>query len=359
MNRGIIFLGDIAFSGLISQQTEKNKMRYSEVIPIFKEADLVFANLEVPVKVDDTLNEYKDIIHESLPYPTAEMLRMLNIRCVSLANNHIYDRKMSGLQATIMLLDKLGIYHTGAGWLPAHIEPVIIKQNGLNIAFIAYVDQSTNPKAENFPELLINYFELGKVIRDIKKVREISDKLIVSLHWGVDYSYYPTEQQIREARLLIDSGADIIMGHHPHTLQPFEKYKTGYIFYSLGGLTFGDYKKTENGPLLALYKKTKKGLIAIFDAESNEFKYISTVEKIGNYIKIIRNDYIKWSNRKWVLLKFKYSSSIAKSLFNFKENVIDRVYEYFCGYYQHPLKRALQIGNIKKIGKLFKNTNQD
>ena len=215
----ITFVGDIAFTGIVSEQPETNRERYRNVIPVLKSADLVFANMEVPVKVDGSRNEYKNFIHASLPGPTRELLMMLNIGCVSLANNHVYDCKMPGLEATINLLDELGIYHTGAGWLTEHIEPVIIDRTDTKIAFLAYVDRSTNPRTELFPELLINYFEPERVASDIQQVRDKVDKVVVSIHWGVDYSFYPTPEQIGLARHIIEAGADIIMGHHPHTLQ--------------------------------------------------------------------------------------------------------------------------------------------
>ena len=176
----------------------------------------------------------------------------------------------------------------------------------------------------------------------------------MSLHWGVDYSFYPTNDQIRMAKLFIDSGADIIMGHHPHTIQPYEKYKKSYIFYSLGGLTFGDYKKTPQSELQALFRKTKKGLIVNYDNKDNLVSFISTKELKGNYIKLIKFNYFKWSQKMWVYFKIKHFHPIFTNFFLFKEKFLDRVYEYFFGYYKNPIKRFFQFSNIKKIPKLFK-----
>lgn len=349
----IIILGDIAFTGILSTEPEKNKERYKEVTPVLSKVDLVFANLEVPIKVDDSQNDFKKFIHYSLPKPTKDLLKMLNISCVSLANNHIYDCKMSGLKATISMLDKLGIYHTGAGWLPEHIKPAIIEHKQTKIGFLAYVDQSTNPKTENFPELYINYFSKAKVIEDIKKLEEFVDKLIVSIHWGVDYSHYQTPEQIKTARTLIDAGADIIMGHHPHTLQPFEKYNDGFIFYSIGGLTFGDYMKPGKNKLQALFKKTKRGLITQYDLPSNDFTFIVTKELKGNFIKLTKQNYKKWSEYKWKLYKIALKYPLLKKWIGFKEKILDRVIEYFFGYYQHPLKRLFQFNNLKKFKQLI------
>lgn len=350
-----ILLGDIAFTGLLSEEPSKNHERFKEVAPLLQKSDIVFANLEVPVKVSETVNEHKKFIHYSLPEPTEQLLKLLNIGCVSLANNHIYDCKMDGLKATINLLDKIGICHTGAGWKQEHIKPAVIEKNDSKIGFIAYVDRTTNPKSEFFPELLINYYDREKVISDVIELKKKVDRVICSIHWGVDYSFYPTQRQIEDARILVDAGVDIIMGHHPHTLQPYEKNNNGYIFYSLGGLTFGDYIKEGKTDLQALFRKTKNGVIAQYSSSNNSFSFTSTMELKGNTIAISKSDFFKWSNTKWLHFRLKHKSSYATKLFDFKEKVLDRVYEYFWGYYKNPIKRLFQISNLGKISRLFKD----
>ena len=171
---------------------------------------------------------------------------------------------------------------------------------------------------------------------------------------GVDYSFYPTLEQIQTSRKLIDAGADVIMGHHPHTIQPFEEYNGGLIFYSLGGLTFGDYIKEGKKELQALFRKTKKGVIAELDLEKSSVNFTSTHELKGNFVRIVPRDFRKWSERKWFLHKMKHSTHVMTVLFNFKEQVLDRIHEYFFGYYKNPLRRALQFSNIKKIQRLFR-----
>jgi poly-gamma-glutamate capsule biosynthesis protein CapA/YwtB (metallophosphatase superfamily) len=344
-------IGDIAFSGIISDYPQDNEERYKEIIPILSKFDLVIANLEVPIRFDKSKNEYKNFIHYSLLEPTKDLLKNFNIGCVSLANNHIYDCKMPGLRATIKALDELGIKHTGAGWLKEHIDPVIIELNNIRIAVLAYVDKSTNPKTENFDELFINYFEVQTVISDIQNLKDRADQIIVNIHWGDDYSYYPTPKQIVQARLLADAGADIIMGHHPHTFQPFERYKDSLIFYSLGGLTFGDYEK--NGKIQALFRKTKHSAIVSFDYHANTIKFISTRELKNNYVIITKKNYFIWSKIIWFFFKTKYSHQVFEALFNFHEKVIYRIYEYFFGYHQNPIRRLFQLSNVVKIKRLF------
>ncbi|MFB6340642.1 CapA family protein [Saccharicrinis sp. FJH62] len=345
-------IGDIAFTGLLSLDSERNYERTKSVIPVNKVADLVLANLEVPLLSDkNDKNSNKNFIHYSLKEPSEELLKYLSISCVSLANNHIFDCGMSGLKETVNMLDQLGISHTGAGWKKEHLEPVIVESDGIKIGFIAYVDKSTNPKTESFRELYINYLEEDRITETLKVLKQKVDIIICSLHWGVDYSYYPTNEQVKFARRIIDQGATIIMGHHPHTIQPYEKYGNGIIFYSLGGLTFGDFYKHDK--LIALYKKTKRSVIAKLDVSKNRLEFNSVKELKGNYLKLDQRDFEKWSKRKWKYYRVKNSNAFLKRIFIFKENVLDRINEYFFGYYQNPVKRLFQLGNIKKLKRLF------
>ena len=174
------------------------------------------------------------------------------------------------------------------------------------------------------------------------------------MHWGEDYSFYPTKEQRRLAKIFVEAGADIIMGHHPHTIQPYEKYKNSYIFYSLGGLTFGDYKKTPNSPFVALFKKTKKGVIAKYNPKMNSVSFISTLELKGNFIKLTKRNFKRWSSTTWIYYNIKHFHPALTKFFLFKEKILDRVYEYFFGYYKNPIKRLFQLSNLKKIPKLFK-----
>lgn len=241
---------------------------------------------------------------------------------------------MAGLKATIKVLDKLGIYHTGAGWLPKHIEPSIVNIGSQKMAFLAYVDKSTNPKTENFPELLINYFDSKKVLEDIYKIKNKVDKIICSIHWGIDYSNYPTLEQIKTAHLLVDSGVDFIMGHHSHTLQALEKQKNSVICYSLGGLTYGD--ELWRGTLRSLRISTKTSFIPFFDQDFNYLKSYKIKEKKGNYLQIKKGDFSHWSQRRWKRFNLAQKCFLIKNTIYFKERYCDKLYSFLFGYYRNP-----------------------
>jgi hypothetical protein len=350
----IALIGDIAFNGLISRQPDANFQRYASIGKMLKSVRFVFANLEVPVRTTEGQNEYKNYIFFSSPDVTRELLRQLNIGCVSLANNHIYDCKMSGLKSTIELLDELKILHTGAGWEKKHTDPVIIDIDGVKTGFIAYVDLNTNPKSENFPELLINYFEPEKTRQDIKVLREKVDKVICSIHWGVEYSHYPTPVQIDLAHDLADSGADVIMGHHPHTMQPFEYYKNSIIYYSLGGLTYGD--DVWEGKLRSLKRVTKKSYIPILSPSFTNTRFITTLETKGNYITITDLDIPNWVAGKWRIFHLSRKYKLVKYMILFRERILNRIHDYFFGYYRNFLLDGLNLKSIRKIRYLFRQT---
>lgn len=348
----IAFIGDIALTGILNTNPDQNQERFKEPSNYLKQFDEVFANLEVPVKVNEDKNDFKNYIYYSTYNTTESILNQLGITCVSLANNHIYDCSLSGLKATIELLEKNNIRYTGAGWKQEHIEPVIIENKNSRIGFIAYVDKGTEPKTEYFPELKINYFSPKKVLHDIQNLKPKVDKIIASVHWGIDYSHYPTREQVEIATELTQNGLDVLMGHHPHTLQPYTNSNNKLILYSLGGLTFGDYLRNKN--YVALYKKTKQSVIASINTKNNSISFKPTKELPFNYIILNDFNYNKWTKKKWKKYELINKYKMYRLLVQLDENIIDRIIEYFYGYHQKPLKRLLQLKNYKKIVILFR-----
>lgn len=349
----IALIGDISFNGIISSEPQKNQERFEQICQVLSGVDFVFANLEVPVDTGDYYNHNKSVVRYSDKKVTFDLLKRLNIGCVSLANNHIYDCKMSGLKATIEMLEESGIYHTGAGWKKEHLEPVIIDKIGSRIGFIAYVDRSTNPGTELFQELLINYFEPKRVIDDISRLHGRVDKIICSIHWGADYSNFFTKEQQNIAMKLISSGVDIIMGHHSHTIQPYEEFNGKYIFYSLGQLCFGDI--IQEGELRAIKRKTKLGIIPLIDSDGIITKIISTRELKGNYIEISKRNISGKLKRLLFINRLMIRNRFVKHLLALKESFIDRLFEFFFGYYRNPFMELLKGKNFKKVNYIYRD----
>jgi len=343
----IACIGDIALSGLITEDAENNINRFSIIAEKLKDFDFVFANLETPIKAGNEVNSYKRVILGAGKEQTKLILNMLNIHCVSLANNHIYDYKRNGLETTINTLEILQIKHTGAGWLSEHLKPVVFERGGRKYAIIAYVSKDTNPKTEIFSELLINYLELEKVKSDILSIRKNVDYIICSIHWGIDYSNFFTEKQQMLAHSLIDLGVDAIIGHHPHAIQAYEVYKEKYIFYSLGQLCFGDFYW--EGALKSLKRKTKLGMIPIFDENLHLNNIIPTKELKENFIIVPKMNIKRKLKKIFVINKLKIKFKFISYLIKFKEAIFDRIFEFCFGYYRNPIRQLTQFRTLKKV----------
>lgn len=342
----IALIGDIALHGLIREDPLKNEERFSQISAVLENMDCVIANLETPIelnkKKDTFKQEKKGIIIGTNEQILLDVSKVLNLKAVSLANNHILDYGFEGLSATLNCLEKNEIQTTGISLIEFKIPPVVFDITGKKIAFFAYVDKSTNPNFKPESENYINWFEANRVLRDIEPYKN-SHLVIVSVHWGEDYSHFYTSAQQKTARFLIDNGVDVIMGHHPHTVQAYEIYKGKPIFYSLGSLCFGDF--LFRGTRRALKRKTKWSFIPVLNEKGELLKIIPTREMKGNYLKVLKNE--RQFHRKMKFLSYlnkkKLNSGILSKLIFLKEKYYDRFAEGLFGYYRNPYSAFLSM----------------
>ncbi|MEL7563838.1 MAG: CapA family protein [Dehalobacterium sp.] len=182
---------------------------------------------------------------------------------VSLANNHALDYDSPALLQTIELLQAVGIKTVGGGKdIGEARSPVIIEREGIKVAFLSYSEMADMVWSFKHPRKLKATEEIPgiapliveQIIEDIENVKAQADYVFLSLHWGVEYQDMPEDYQRDIAHQLIDAGADVILGHHPHCLQGVEIYQGGLIAYSLGNFVFDQNwsDKTREGLLLSL-----------------------------------------------------------------------------------------------------------
>ena len=240
---------------------------FESIKTFLKSHDLVFGNLEAPFCIDGEIYHGKCSLRTHPDYITGLANAGFNI--MSIANNHILDYKELAFFNTIKILRKDMNYFGAGKDIKEAKKASIIEQNGIRVGFIGYCDviidspfYATNNKRGIAP------FQIESVVEDITKLKDQVDVIIISLHWGMEHYSYPTPEQVKAAHKLINSGADLIIGHHPHVLQGIEKYKHGYIAYSLGNFIFSDIKWSwvnKNGKkidsLMRLNKKNRKGVI--------------------------------------------------------------------------------------------------
>ncbi|MFH1956676.1 MAG: CapA family protein, partial [Patescibacteria group bacterium] len=223
------------------------------------EFDLLFGNLEGPIsdKGEDLGSSYSFRMDTRV----ASALNSAGFDIVSLANNHIGDWGKEAMVDTLSWLKKENIVGVGLGLNEAEAYNYkILETKGIEIAFLAFSDFGNNyleAKGDNSGIAIINS---EKMKTAVKKAEENSDLVVVSLHFGNEYEIEPNYSQKNISRQAIDWGANLVVGHHPHILQPIEKYKNGYIAYSLGNFVFDqDFaKETNHGGILKVIIKDKE-----------------------------------------------------------------------------------------------------
>ncbi len=213
--------------------------------------DIVVGNLEAPIARGGTEFTDKRFRFRTAP-KTAAALREAGFAVVTLANNHMMDFGPAALHETLVHLDKTGVAHTGAGdSLAAARQEAVITVADKRVAFLAYsmtfpTEFYATPDSAGTAPGYPRYFR-----EDIARARAGADHVIVSFHWGSEQATAPHPYQVEAARAAIDSGADAVIGHHPHVLQGIEWYKRGVILYSLGNFVFGTMSRTSDRSVIA------------------------------------------------------------------------------------------------------------
>ncbi len=234
---------------------------YEEVFrhfrPIFDSADLVIANLETTLRISPPYTGYPCF---SAPAELAFAMRAAGIDIATTANNHICDKHAGGIRSTLALLDSAGIAHTGAFLDSAHrrrLNPLRRDVNGLRFALLTYT-YGTNgipvPRG-----MKVNLIDTAVIAADLASVaRDSTDCVIVSYHWGDEYRQKPGRAQRELAAWTRARGADIVIGGHPHVVQPFEAHYnadstavTGATYYSLGNFVSNQRRRYTDGGMMA------------------------------------------------------------------------------------------------------------
>jgi|GEM_PF-22065 len=238
---------------------------YSEsfqyVKPIFEEADLAFINLETTLTMSDNYTGYP--LFRS-PEEIAWALNDIGIDVAVLANNHILDGGKQGVYTTLELLNTAGIKNTGIftnsnDYIERH--PLMLKVKGLNIALLNYT-YGTNglPTPAG---LSVNRIDSFNIARDITLIdRTKTDAVIVFFHWGNEYERKPSEQQKQLSQLCHDLGVELVIGSHPHVIQPISYQVENDLItvYSLGNLVSNQRDRyTDGGIIVAIDISKEKG----------------------------------------------------------------------------------------------------
>jgi len=242
----ILFGGDVMLARYVGQLA-RNKhdpaLPFRQIAPVFQAADLAFANLESPFSDGQSIWESR-MVFRAGPEMIAG-LEMAKIAVVSTANNHARDCGSRGIEFTLEWLQKHGIEAVGTGaTAEAAHAGAVMERNGVRFGFLGYTYDQTNGNYRDTDDRIAG-MDLGQMRDDVAAMRGRADVTIVSMHAGSEYSPKPNRQQSEFARAAIDAGASVVAGHHPHVVQPWERYREGVIFYSLGNLVFDQVQRAE------------------------------------------------------------------------------------------------------------------
>lgn len=230
----VVAVGDIALNGRYS----RHRVPPWNGVPAFwDDCDLRTGNLESPLTTARRFADSKLVLRAC---PTAdEILAVSRFDVLSLANNHMMDFGPPGLQQTVERVRALGIDPVGCGLtLSKAFEPCIIEKGPQRIAVLSFCDVfQESPLYAEDNQLGVAPLDEGSYAV-VEAIRPKVDWLILHLHWGTEMCRLPSPDQRNMARRFVDVGADAIIGHHPHVLQPMEIIGKVPVWYSLGNFAF-------------------------------------------------------------------------------------------------------------------------
>lgn len=213
------------------------------VKPFMEQADITVANSESIVGGSEIgLSTYPAF---NSPYEVGDALKHAGVDVVALANNHTLDRGVPAIENAIRYWDQIGMVHAGS-YLSAddRSEIALMTRNDITFSFLSYTYGTNGIETPTGRDYLVNRIDPAIIQQDLKRAREKSDVVVLNLHFGVEYQKMPNAEQIELAQFAAENGADIILGHHPHVLQPPEWIDTAdgrkaFVVYSLGNFLSG------------------------------------------------------------------------------------------------------------------------
>jgi len=218
--------------GDILLQARSNKHPFDKVKKTFKDKDILFGNLETALSGQGKREKKAFPLYS--PSENVKYLKDVDYDVLNIANNHILDRGVEGFNNTLEVLNKNDLNFIGANNDKSISNHLILEKRGMKFGFLGY----TTGRFKIPSGICINKLSEKKILADIESIKNKCDFVIISLHWGTENVFYPSPNQIDLAHNLIDNGATLILGHHPHVIQGVEEYKDGLIVYSLGNFQF-------------------------------------------------------------------------------------------------------------------------
>ena len=252
-----------------SENTYDFSYVFSDIQKYIQVADIAVGNLETTFAGKD--RGYSNYPTFNTPEQLAYNLKTLGIDVLSTANNHSLDKGYSGLVSTLDFLDDAGITHTGTYRTEEEQNQILIQNvKGITMAFLSFTYGTNGIPVPSGKDYCVNLIDEELILEQINLAKEQNpDMICVFMHWGVEYQTKQNKAQEDLANLLFQNGVDVILGGHPHVLQPMEKRqitledgttKDGFIVYSLGNFISGQNKLPRQSSAILNLGITKDGV---------------------------------------------------------------------------------------------------
>jgi len=260
----MLFVGDVMLDRgvafMIGKQNADFRFPFLKTAGMLEEADITIGNLEGPIS---NRGEKKGSIYSFRMSP--DVIRGLvfaGFDVMSIANNHIWDYGREGLEDTITFLNEAGIQPVGAGKNEGEANDVVIMRRGnTTFGFLSFTTLYPEGLEASGEMPGISSANLSEIQRIVKDAALRADILTVLMHWGVEYETKARAAERELGRALIHSGADLVIGGHPHVVQETETYGEGWIAFSLGNFVFDQNFSGETMRGAALEVIAKNGKI--------------------------------------------------------------------------------------------------
>ena len=271
----------------------------SDVSDVFEGVDFGFVNLETPVAPAHSKGSKPFMFDAPLVLP--EALKANGIRIVSFANNHVMDQGPAGFAETRDHLKEIGLEIVGSGDTAGQTwQPLVLETNGIRVGWLGmtrWLNGNRNPEKDDQPH--VNFFpypnegggapgaDEAQVLAAVKAAKAQCDMLVISVHWGTEYATAPRPEDVDLAHKMLDAGASVIVGHHPHVLQPIETYTTtdgrmAVIFYSLGNFLSNQSRNYVDGLMPDKDGDPRDSMIGLFSAVRNDYGPAGTKIELGH-----------------------------------------------------------------------------
>ncbi|MBN1495872.1 MAG: CapA family protein [Spirochaetes bacterium] len=250
----LVFAGDTMMDRKVKKSVDNNadgdyRFLFEYTADYLSGADIAFTNLESVISDAGYAQVYFEIAFEADP-ASVDGLTCAGIDVVSVANNHAFDYTRTAFKDCLERLTAAGITYIGGGVFEEAYAPKVFDVKGTKIAYLAFtltgnISESVMAVDEDDPDRAgVAWYYPEYADPAIQRARSMADIVVVSVHFGEEYETVQNEEQIEVAEHLVDQGATLVVGHHPHVVQPLASYGGGHIAYSLGNFIFDQSDET-------------------------------------------------------------------------------------------------------------------